>query len=259
MPHHNLQIDKSNIYNIATELEIIERTLALKGARLLELGCGRAWLTRKLAERFKPRSITATEVDRIQHEKNQLVDDLPNVNFVYGGAERIALPDASIDVVLMLKSLHHIPSSLMNQSMEEITRILKPGGLAYISEPIYRGAFNEILRLFHDEKRVRQQAFDAIRQVIEGGHLELVEQIFFQSPGHYRDFAHFEDRILKVTHTQHRIDRALYQRIREMFMAHMKEDGAHFLKPSRVDLLRKPLSGSTVIHSRGAINRRVVY
>ncbi len=227
-------------YRTATELDIIQQHLPLKDADVLELGCGRAWMTRQITECFHPRQLIATEVDRIQHEKNLLIDDLPRVTFVYGGAEAIDLPDSSIDIILMLKSLHHVPVELMDKGLEEISRVLRPGGLAYISEPIYEGGFNNILRLFNDEKIVREKAFDALRRAMKGNKFELVEQIFFKSPGHYRDFAEFEDRMLNVTHMEHQIDDALYQQIKDTFMQHMSDDGAHFLKPSRVDLLRKP-------------------
>jgi SAM-dependent methyltransferase len=142
--------------------------------------------------------------------------------------------------VVMLKSLHHVPAELMDQALEEIARVLRPGGLAYISEPVYRGDFNDILKLFHDEKEVRELAFSAVSRAVEAGKLELVEQIFFNSPGHYRNFDEFDQRMLQVTHTEHRINDALYQKIKSAFEAHMTEQGADFLKPSRVDLLRKP-------------------
>jgi ubiquinone/menaquinone biosynthesis C-methylase UbiE len=216
------------------------RYLPLKGAQVLELGCGRAWMTRRMIEEFSPAAIVATEVDRIQHEKNLQIDDLPMVQFVYGGAEEIAQPDASIDIVVMLKSLHHVPLEQMDRALGEIARVLRPGGLAYISEPVYRGAFNEIMSLFHDEREVRSAAFQAVSRAVEHGTLELVEQIFFNAPGHYRDFEHFENRMLNVTHTEHRIDDALYQRIKQTFEQHMTPDGAQFQKPMRVDLLRRP-------------------
>lgn len=235
-----MQIDRPEAYNTATELEIMSQVLPLADARILELGCGRAWMTRRIAEEFHPAAIIATEVDRIQHEKNLLIDDLPNVTFVYGGAEAIDLPDDSVDVVLMLKSLHHIPQELMDQALEEIARVAKPGGLVYISEPVYRGPFNDLMRLFHDEQAVRQAAFDAICRAVGSKRLELVEQIFFEAPGRYRDFTEFEERMLKVTHTRHQIDEPLYRQIREAFQQHMTTDGAYFLKPSRVDLLRRP-------------------
>jgi ubiquinone/menaquinone biosynthesis C-methylase UbiE len=222
-----MKIHDPKAYFQATELEIIQRTLPLQGKRVLELGCGRAWMTRRLAEDFAPAEVIATEVDPIQHGKNLRIDDLPNVTFVYGGAESIDQPDAGIDVVLMLKSLHHVPEDLMGKALEEIARVLRPGGLAYISEPVYSGDFNEILRLFNDEQSVREKAFGAVRHAVETGTLELVEQIFFNSPGHYRDFAAFEDRMLKVTHTRHEISPDLYQQIRNAFMQHMTEKGAY--------------------------------
>ncbi len=235
-----MKIDKPEAYRNATELEIMEACLPLKNAQVVELGCGRAWMTRQMSQRFGPAHILATEVDRIQHEKNLQIDDLPRVSFHFGGAEAIDTQDNSADIVVMLKSLHHVPAELMDQALEEIARVLRPGGLAYISEPVYRGDFNDILKLFHDEKEVRELAFSAVSRAVEAGKLELVEQIFFNSPGHYRNFDEFDQRMLQVTHTEHRINDALYQKIKSAFEAHMTEQGADFLKPSRVDLLRKP-------------------
>lgn len=235
-----MQINAPEKYQTATELEIIQQYLPVQDKLLLELGCGRAWMTRQLAEQFGPRQIIATEVDIIQHEKNLLIDDLPNVTFRAGGAEEIAQEDNSVDVVIMLKSLHHVPVPLMDQALSEIARVLKPGGLAYISEPVYAGDFNNIMRLFNDEKVVREEAFAALQRSVAKGELLLQRQIFFNAPGSYRDFAHFDERMLQVTHTEHQIDDALYRQIRDAFNRHMGEDGAHFLKPSRVDLLQKP-------------------
>jgi len=235
-----MKIHAPNTQQQATELEIMSSTLPLAGSHILELGCGRAWMTRQIAQQFSPESIIATETDRIQHEKNLLIDDLPGVSFVYGSAASIDLPDASVDVVIMLKSLHHVPIDLMNQAIQEIARVLKPGSLAYISEPVYSGDLNQIMSLFNDERVVRQAAFDAVKQAVKQEILELKEQIFFNSPGHYRNFEHFEQRMLNVTHTQHQIDATLYAKIKQAFMRHMTDDGADFLKPSRVDLLRRP-------------------
>jgi ubiquinone/menaquinone biosynthesis C-methylase UbiE len=235
-----MKIQESNTSQRATELDIMRQTLPLAGSQILELGCGRAWMTRQIAQLLSPASIIATETDLIQHEKNLLIDDLPGVTFAYGSAAAIDLPDASVDIVIMLKSLHHVPEDLMDQAMGEIARVLRPGGLAYISEPVYSGDLNRIMSLFHDEKMVRQSAFDTIVRTVDRGTLELHRQIFFDAPGHYRDFEHFEQRMLNVTHTRHQIGDHLYREIKQAFRQHMTDDGAHFLKPSRVDLLRRP-------------------
>ena len=225
---------------VCDERDIYEQLLPLQGADILELGCGRAEKTRAISQSGKARSITALEVDEIQHAANLRDNDLANVTFRLGGAEAIPAADESCDIVLMFKSLHHVPVERMDHAMAEIGRVLKPGGLAYISEPVFAGDFNEILRLFHDEKAVREAAFSAVERAVATGRFELASEKFFSTPSHFETFEHFEERILNVTHTEHRLSPDLYRRVREQFMCHMTPHGADFETPLRVDLLRKP-------------------
>lgn len=218
---------------------VYNRLLSLDNKHILELGCGRAEKTRDIATTGFNRRITALEVDEIAHGKNLLIDDLPNVKFVLSGAQNIPLGDESVDIVLMFKSLHHVPIELMETSLREIRRVLKPAGLAYISEPVFSGDFNEILRLFHNEQNVREAAFQAVKKTVDEGLFQLVEETFFNTPGHYRNFAEFENIIIKATHSQHHLNAQLYEHVKQSFERHMGDDGAHFLTPVRVDLLRK--------------------
>lgn len=234
-----MKIDDEKSCREATELEIIRQFLPVSGARVLELGCGAARMTRQLARELGAGHIIATEVDRIQHEQNLMIEALDRVEFVLGGAQAIDLPAESIDLVIMLKSLHHVPVELMHKALAEIHRVLRPGGLAYLSEPVYRGDFNDVMKLFHDEREVRQAAFDAVKRAVTSASFELVRQIFFNTPAHFDDFSDFEKQTLQVTHTEHRIDAALHQRIQDAFQRHMTPQGAGFLKPMRVDLLKK--------------------
>jgi SAM-dependent methyltransferase len=209
-------------------------------ARALELGCGTGRQTRLLAAGGRFGSILALEVDRIQHEKNLAIDDLPGVQFALGGAEAIPAPDASVDAVFLFKSLHHVPLDLLNQAFEEMHRVLAPGGLVYISEPVFGGDYNAILRLFHDEEKVRAAAFEATREAVGRGLFELVSQTFFRAKVKYRSFADFEQKVIQVTHTAHRLSPELYEKVRAAFEAHLGPGGAaEFLAPFRVDLLRK--------------------
>jgi len=222
------------------EAEIYNRLLQLDAKHILELGCGSATITRDIATTGRDRRITALEVDEIAHDKNLQITDLPNVTFGLAGAQAIPLENASVDVVLMFKSLHHVPHDQMDVAMREIHRVLRPGGMAYISEPIFAGAFNEILRLFHDESQVREAAFRAVKKAVDEGLFELVGQTFFNAPGQFESFADFEERILKATHTRHNLSDEVYARVKQRFEQHLGADGACFLQPVRVDLLRRP-------------------
>ena len=232
-----MHIADANCTRVTKEPAIVDELLPLDGAKVLELGCGRAEMTRIVAARAA--SVLALEVDEIQLAKNWEIADLPNVAFEHGGAEAIPAADANADIVLMFKSLHHVPLELMDQAFGEIRRVLKPGGLAYISEPVYAGAFNEILRLFHDEKLVREAAFAAEQRAVSSGLFELVVQTFFLNPMHFDGFGQFEEQVLKVTHTEHRLSPALYREVKSKFEQHLTPDGADFRMPIRVDLLRK--------------------
>jgi ubiquinone/menaquinone biosynthesis C-methylase UbiE len=234
-----MKIAPEIIEQTCPETEVYHRLLALDGKHILELGCGNADITRDIATAGPGRTITALEVDRIAHEQNLQITDLPNVTFGLGGAEAIPLETGSVDVVFMFKSLHHVPVDKMDQSLHEIQRVLKPAGMAYISEPIYAGDFNEILRQFHDEREVREAAFDAVKRAVDTGLFELVDEVFFNTPMDFEHFDNFENRVIRATHTEHKLDAEVYQRVRQLFEAHAGSNGARFLVPIRVDLLQK--------------------
>lgn len=224
---------------LCDEYAVIAADLPLENAQVLELGCGKAEKTRAIAQAGKVAAIVALEVDAIQHGLNLQIADLPNVSFRHGAAEAIPAADASFDIVMMFKSLHHVPTDRMDLALSEIRRVLKPGGLAWISEPVYAGEFNDILRLFHDEKEVREAAFAAVRRAVDDGRFRLVRQRFFSTPGHFDSFEQFEERIIRVTHTEHRLAPELLAAVRRKFEAHLGATGANFRNPLRVDILQK--------------------
>jgi len=222
---------------VADEVSILNELLPLQGARVLELGCGKAEKTRAVAQ-FAA-TVVALEVDETQLAKNMQITDLANVSFKYGAAEKIAAADSEFDIVLMFKSLHHVPLEQMDNAFAEIHRVLKAGGLAYISEPVFAGDFNEVLRLFHDESAVREAAFAAEKRAVSSQQFSLVTQKFFLSAMHFENFQQFEDQVLRVTHTKHKLSPELLEEVHSRFSKHMTPYGADFQVPIRVDLLRK--------------------
>jgi len=225
--------------SVVNEVALMLAALPLDGATVLELGCGKAQKTRELAQAGRVREIVALEVDMIQHEKNLQIADLPNVSFRQGGAEAIPLPDASVDIVMLFKSLHHVPLTSMDAALAEIARVLKPGGIAWISEPVYAGDLNEVFKLFHDEKIVREAAFAAIVKAVDSGILQSEEQRFFLTRSYFADFSQFDERMIQVTHSDHCLSPELYAQVQAKFETHLTPEGVTFFNPQRVDVLRK--------------------
>src|SRR4051812_34223539 len=104
---------------VEDELSLLAELVPLRGKRIIELGCGNAQLARTLLARFPDARITGLEVDERQHAKN-LASPQGGLDFFAAGAQEIPFSDATFDLALMLKSLHHVPRPLMAQALDEI-------------------------------------------------------------------------------------------------------------------------------------------
>mgnify|MGYP001424701178 CR=1 FL=1 len=209
------------------ELRILGELVPLDAQRIIELGCGSAYLARKLLARFPRCRVTGLEVDAIQHAKN-LAAPAEGLTFIAAGAQAIPLPDAQFDLALMLKSLHHVPMPAMDQALAETRRVLRPGGHLYVSEPVYAGALNEVMRLFNDEGEVRAAAQEALDRACASGAWERAADVYFGG------------RLPAVAFARRHFDEALRRRIRRRFEPHGGPGGAQFPRPMHACLLRKP-------------------
>jgi len=237
-PSSQMSLQGQRSQDVTNELAVIRRMLKLDGASVLELGCGAADKTRQLAQQTGISEIIAVEIDPIQHQKNLQIKDLEKVSFKSYGAQEIIEPNASFDIVLMFKSLHHVPLDRLDQALEEIHRVLKPGGQAYFSEPVFAGPFNEIMRLFHDEQAVRQEAFSALNRAVDSPLFSLQEEYFFRNVVKFKSWEQYEHGILNVTHTDHQLSADVLAEVKKRFMAHQRDEGFVFEIPNRVDVLR---------------------
>jgi SAM-dependent methyltransferase len=223
---------------IDDELDVLAGLVPLAGQDIVELGCGAAALARALLRRHPDSRITGLEVDERQHAKNLALPQ-QGLRFVAAGAQAIPFPDASFDLALMLKSLHHVPMPLLAQALREAARVLRPGGHLYVSEPVYGGPFNDVIRVFNDEGVVRAAAQAALDEALRDGPWEEVAQRRFETPVHFADFADFERRMMRPTFADHRIDDARLAATRAVFEPHCGADGADFRRPMHVRLLRR--------------------
>ena len=142
----------------------------------------------------------------------------------------------------MFKSLHHVPLDQLDCALQEIQRVLKPGGFAYISEPVFAGRFNEIMRIYHNEQVVRQAAFDAVGRSITKNLFCLESEYFFHNRIRLESWQQYDKGILNVTHTNHNLSTEQHAEVKQRFLASETEEGFVFDIPNRVDLLKKLLS-----------------
>ncbi len=224
---------------VADEVAFLQSLVRLEGAHIAELGCGKADFARALIARAGVAKVDAFEVDRLQHARNLASAADGKLAFHMGGAEAIDLPDVSIDGVVMLKSLHHVPVQHLDRALSEIRRVLRPGGWLYVSEPVYAGEFNDIVKLFHDEGEVRAAAQAALRRAAAARVLHAEVEREFMAPLAFRDFDDFAAKVIGATHTEHVLPDALLAEVRRRFEAYVTAEGARFIRPMRVNLMRR--------------------
>lgn len=233
-----MKLINTNITQELNEDYLIE-TLNLNNKTILELGCGDAQKTINIATTGFDRKVIACEVDEIQHKKNIQLNH-KNIEFKLCGAEDIHMEDESVDMIFMFKSFHHIPINLMPKALSEIKRVLKPNGLAYISEPLFMGDLSDIIAMFHNEEFVRTEAFNAIKNSVDNEEFKLFQEIFFYTLVTYNDFDEFKTKVMNVTFNDNNITKEVEEKVKEKFLeASMDKQTATFKKPFRVDILQK--------------------
>jgi len=114
----------------SSHLHTVNRLLApAPGMRLLEVGCGRGHLTKRLQEQ----GIDAVGIDANPYA----VEHGVACNLCAMQGEALDFPDASFDLLCSFHAIEHIP--LLEQALAEMARVVKPGGkllLVYPAEPI---------------------------------------------------------------------------------------------------------------------------
>lgn len=100
------------------------------GRRLLDAGCGSGrWSTRLAAAGW-----LVTGAD-ISHGLLALAPSAPNVTYLQGSIQDLALPAASFEAVLTVTVLQHITDdSSFDAAVDNLMRMLRPGGMIAVLE-----------------------------------------------------------------------------------------------------------------------------
>jgi ubiquinone/menaquinone biosynthesis C-methylase UbiE len=150
-----------------SDLEHLAALIDLRGLDVVDVGCGDGAFVRALAKAgANPIGI---EVSEAAVRRARAKD--PHHRYLLGGAEAIPLEDASVDLAVLMRSLHHVPDP--NRAFPELERVVRE--YVYIAEPLPVGDYFELMRPIDDETEVRAKAQEAIANASGFDHVTTIE------------------------------------------------------------------------------------
>ena len=114
------------------------------GMRILDCGCGQGSITVGLAEAVAPGEVTGMDRETSQIEAARAwakERNVANVHFEVGNIYSLPFPDASFDAAFAHTVLEHLSDPL--RALQEMRRVLKPGGVIGIKDPDYATLLHE--------------------------------------------------------------------------------------------------------------------
>jgi SAM-dependent methyltransferase len=232
---------------VASDLTVLERLVPVSARDVVDIGCGGGALVRALTARGA--RVTGVEISQEQLAGAVGDDGGSGARYVVGLAQRLPLEDASVDVVVFMRALHHVPPVDMRAALAETRRVLRPDGSVYIAEPLTEGDFFELTSLVEDEREVRAAAQRTIANAADAG-LDRTESCDYDVRFCLADLDAFAARIISVDPARGEVFEERKAVLAEAF-ARLGEPGERpgercFLAPMRVDVLR--VAGAGVAH-----------
>ncbi|MBM3249187.1 MAG: class I SAM-dependent methyltransferase, partial [Candidatus Omnitrophica bacterium] len=112
----------------------------------IDLACGLGDLAIEVAKRYPKLRITGIDISEKAVEKARervKEEGSDNLDFEIGDVHKLSQEDNSVDLVVSHGGIHHWKD--VSRAFSEIYRIMKPGGLAYLSD-LRRDAPDEIVK-----------------------------------------------------------------------------------------------------------------
>lgn len=117
--------DESNRLFIQLYQRVVQ-DINLQGKDIAEIGCGQGAGGMFLVQYKDPRSYIGIDLSEKAIAFCQRHNQRANVHWIQGSADKLPIPNESIDVVINIESSHVYPS--MQDFLSEVQRILRPSG-----------------------------------------------------------------------------------------------------------------------------------
>ncbi|MEA2287190.1 MAG: hypothetical protein QOJ21_3233 [Solirubrobacteraceae bacterium] len=217
--------------------DVVDEALPPGAPVVVDVGCGTGSLVRRLTRRGA--EVIGVEVGEESLRRARERAPVADERYEHAGAEALPLADASADMVLFVNSLHHVPVDALDAALAEAARVLRPGGLLYIQEPLAEGPYFELMRPLDDETAARAAAQEAIGRAAAG--LRHEQAVRFDAPVVHDRFDTFVDHAVLADAARAQTISGMEDTLRERFaaLAEPHEDGWFFRQPMRVDMLRR--------------------
>jgi ubiquinone/menaquinone biosynthesis C-methylase UbiE len=119
--------------------------------RLLDIGAGTGRFLSFVKSVQPELNVTALDLSAPYLARAKRVLRGKRADFIEGAAEKIPLPDASIDIAVSIYLFHELPPKIRVAAAKEIARVLKPGGIFVLADTIQYGdapQFDGLLDIF---------------------------------------------------------------------------------------------------------------
>jgi ubiquinone/menaquinone biosynthesis C-methylase UbiE len=170
-------MENSQMRRVDSDYEVLEKYIQASVHTAVDVGCGTGEMVRWMASQ----GVDVTGVDLANMiDKARGFKKVKTEKYLTGTGEKLSFKDNYADVITYIASFHHIPSSDMIPALKECERVLKPGGIAILIEPVpKKGSYYEIIKLAEDEAEIQNYTYKFLKNPSEVSLRLVGEEIYY--------------------------------------------------------------------------------
>jgi ubiquinone/menaquinone biosynthesis C-methylase UbiE len=137
---------------------------------VLDVGCGQGKSFRLLIEHFSPQRLIGVDAEEkcLQQARVETLKENIPIELHHCDIAALEMADASVDLVFCHQTFHHL--SRQQMALEQVFRVLKPGGLLLFAESTRAYIHSWIIRLlFRHPMHVQRSAGEYLAMIRDQG------------------------------------------------------------------------------------------